>query len=135
MGKGWFIYASIISIIFALIALFFIIVAIRLIWKGSDFGVLGWLLVSSSIIFFGSMPMFLVSKLTFTNRGVVAGSWVFRWHKIKNFEWISQGNKVFALIIFAKYFGLKVPITIREFAFDSDTREKIERIFGENIEK
>jgi hypothetical protein len=135
MGKGWFIYSFIISIIFALIALLFIIVAARLIQKGSEVEVLGWLLISSSIIFSGSIPIFLVSKLTFTEKGVAAGSWFFRWHRIKDFEWAFRNNKVFALIIFVNYFGLKVPITIRQFPFDSETREKIERIFGENTEK
>lgn len=136
MGKGWYVYGTILSIIFAIIALFFIIVAIRLIWKGSDLGVLGWLLVLSAIIFFGSMPILFLSKFTVTERGIVAGGWLYRWHRIKDFEWISRGNKIFALVIFVKYFGLKIPITIREFPFDSDnTRKKIERIFEKNIEK
>jgi len=135
MGKGWYVYGTILSIIFAIITLFFFIVAIRLIWKGFDLGVIGWLLVLSAIIFFGSMPIFLVSKLTFTDRGMVAGAYAYRWHRIKNFEWISRSNNIFALIIFVKYFCLKVPITIREFPSDSDTRGKIERVFGEKIKK
>jgi uncharacterized membrane protein YobD (UPF0266 family) len=106
MGKGWFIYSSIISIIFAFIAFFFIIVAGRLIQKGSEVGVLGWLLISSAIIFFGSIPIFLVSKLTFTDRGVVAGSWFFRWHRIKDFEWASR-NKGFRLHYFCELFWPK----------------------------
>src|SRR5512139_3707370 len=81
--KGWFIYIIFLKILFMLITLFFIIVAIRLAWRGADFGVLGWLLVLATILFFGSIPIVSGYRLIFTERGIIAIGGAYSWDRIK----------------------------------------------------
>lgn len=133
--KGWFIYIIFLKILFMLITLFFIIVAIRLAWRGADFGVLGWLLVLATILFFGSIPIVSGYRLIFTERGIIAIGGAYSWDRIKNFEWASYHKKIFGLVIFVKYFGFKIPITIRGFYPNPETRERIEEILKEYIKK
>jgi hypothetical protein len=133
--KSWFIYSIFLKILFILITLFFIVVAIRLAWRGADFGVLGWLLVLGTILFFGSIPIMSGHRLIFTERGIIAIGGAYSWHRIKNYEWASYHEKIFALVIFVKYFGLEIPITIRGFYPDPETRERIEKILKEYIKK
>ena len=133
--KGWFIYIIFLKILFMLITLFFIVVAIRLAWRGADFGILDWLLVSGTILFFGSIPIISGYRLIFTERGIIAIGGAYSWHRIKNYEWASYQKKIFALVIFVRYFGFEIPITIRGFYPDPETRERIGKILEEYIEK
>ena len=133
--KGWFIYIIFLKILFILITLFFIVVAIRLAWRGADFGVLGWLLVLASILFFGTIPIISGHRLIITERGIIAIGGAYGWDRIKDYEWASYHAKIFALVIFVKYFGLEIPITIRGFYPDPETRERIGKILEEYIEK
>ena len=116
-----------------LITLFFIVVAIRLAWRGADFGILDWLLVSGTILFFGSIPIISGYRLIFTERGIIAIGGAYSWHRIKNYEWASYQKKIFALVIFVRYFGFEIPITIRRFYPDPETRERIGKILEEYI--
>lgn len=134
-GKSWFIYIIFLKILFILIVLFFIVVAIRLAWKGADFGVLGWLLVLASILFFGTIPIISGHRLIITERGIIAIGGAYGWDRIKDYEWASYHAKIFALVIFVKYFGLEIPITIRGFYPDPETRERIEEILKEHTKK
>ncbi len=118
-----------------LITLFFIVVAIRLAWRGADFGVLGWLFVLGTILFWGSVTIISGYRLIFTERGIIAIGGAYGWHRIKNYEWASYQRKIFALVIFVKYFGFEIPITIRGFYPDRKTREKIGEVLEEYIEK
>lgn len=133
--KGWFIYIIFLKILFMLITLFFIIVAILLAWGGADFGVLDWLLISGTILFFGSIPIVSGYKLIFMERGIIAIGVAYSWDRIKNFEWASYHKKIFGLVIFVKYFGFKIPIMIRGFYPNPETRERIEEILKEYIKK
>jgi len=133
--KGWFIYIIFLKILFMLITLFFIVVAIRLAWRGADFGILDWLLVSGTILFFGSIPIISGYRLIFTERGIIAIGGAYSWHRIKNYEGASYQKKIFALVIFVRYFGFEIPITIRGFYPDPETRERIGKILEEYIEK
>jgi len=134
-GKSWFIYIIFLKILFMLIVLFFIVVAIRLAWRGADFGVLGWLLVLASILFFGTIPIISGHRLIITERGIIAIGGAYGWDRIKDYEWASYHGKIFALVIFVKYFGFEIPITIRGFYPDPETRERIEEILKEHIKK
>ena len=132
---GWFIYIIFLKILFMLITLFFIVVAIRLAWRGADFGVLDWLFVSGTILFFGTIPIICGHRLIFTERGIIAIGGAYGWDRIKNYKWASYHKKIFALVIFVKYFFLTIPITIRGFYPAPEARERIEKILEEYIEK
>jgi hypothetical protein len=60
------------KIILSLISLFFIIVAIRFVWKGVHMGIVGWLFQISAIIFFGSAAVIGKTKLLFAEKGITA---------------------------------------------------------------
>jgi len=134
-GKSWFIYSIFLKILFMLIVLFFIVVAIRLAWRGADFGVLDWLLVLGTILFFGSISIMSIYRLIFTDRGIVATGGAYGWNRIKDYEWASYRKRIFALVIFIKHFRFTIPITIRGFYPDPETRERIEEILKEYIKK
>lgn len=135
-GRSWMALSIISKIILSLISLFFIIVAIRFVWKGVNVGIVGWLFQISAIIFFGSAAVIGKTKLIFTEKGITAHDMGIRWDRIKGHRWaFTKGDKIYALVIYLQYFGFKIPITIRGVHPDFDIREKIDRIFEEKIQK
>jgi hypothetical protein len=133
-SRGWRILGTIISIIFPLIALFFLIVGIKSIYKGSVRSLYEWLMLLGAIVLFGSVPFLNTGKLILLNNALVAPGIAISWQKIRDWKWFETRNKrVYALVIYINLLGIKIPFTIRGFSPDINTRKEMDKIFGEKI--
>ncbi len=132
MGRR--IFGTIVSIIFPLIALFFVMVGIKSIDRGFVPSLYQGLMLLSAIVLFGSVPFLNKRKLILSNNALVTPGMAIRWRKIRDWKWYEDRNKkVYALVIYFNLFGIRIPFTIRGFAFDINARKEIDKIFEEKI--
>jgi hypothetical protein len=132
----WRVYGTIVSIIFSLGALFFIIVGIKFIYRGFVPSLYEGLMILAPIVLFGSVPFLTTTKITLLNNVLVTPGWTISWRKIRGWKWLEDGDKkAHALVIYFNLFGIRIPFTIRGFVFDIKARQEIDRIFEEKISK
>jgi hypothetical protein len=132
----WRVYGTIVSIIFSLGALFFIIVGIKFIYRGFVPSLYEGLMILAPIVLFGSVPFLTTTKITLLNNVLVTPGWTISWRKIRDWKWLEdRDKKAHALVIYFNLFGIQIPFTIRGFVFDIKARQEIDRIFEEKISK
>jgi hypothetical protein len=123
---------TIISILFSLFALFFVMVGITSFSRGFSPSLYQRLMLLAAIVLFGSAPFFSTGKLVLLNHALVAPGIVMSWRKIRNWKWFEVRNKnVYALVIYFNLFGIRIPFMIRGFSPDINARKEIDRIFEE----
>jgi hypothetical protein len=131
---AWRIYGTIASIICSLVALFFVIVGIKAIYRGFVPSLYEGLMLLAPIVLFGSVPFLTTTKITLLNNALVTPSLAISWRKIRDWKWLEdRGKKAYALVIYFNLFGIRIPFTIRGFVFDINARQEINKIFREKI--
>lgn len=131
---AWRICGTIVSIIFSLGALFFVIVSIKSIYRGFVPSLYEGLMLLAAIVLFGSVPFLTTTRITLLNNALVTPGMTISWRKIRDWKWLEdRDKKAYALVIYFNLFGIRIPFTIRGFVFDNNARQEIDRIFEEKI--
>ena len=136
----WQVGMTIISIIFAIPAIFFLVVLIASAFKGIELDLGSLFIACTAIIFFGNLANNFSpwrSRTIMTDRGVIyplyaTGGW--SWSRINNFEWSKEAEKKsFQLTIEVTYFGfLNRPIPLRGH-FDSEAKQNVDNLLKRMI--
>jgi hypothetical protein len=132
--RGPRILGGIISIVFFLFALFFVMVGIKSFHKGFAPSLYQRLMLLGAIVLFGSAPFFSTGKLLLLEDALVGPGMAIRWRNIRDWKWIEVRNKnVYGLMIYFNLFGIRIPFMVRGFSPDINTRKEMDKIFEEKI--
>jgi hypothetical protein len=138
--RGWLIYSAFISVVFGAAALFFSMVGVISLLKHRDFGIMGWLLLISAVLFFGKVAIDTSpwrAKLILTEKGIICTHMAARWDKITDYKWVKPfGTKTDVLRISVNIFGVRTPLfPMYGLLVDQDTIKAINEIFEAKLNK
>ncbi|MBI5674497.1 MAG: hypothetical protein HZC48_01550 [Nitrospirae bacterium] len=135
-NKFWTRDSAFFAIFIGIPAVFFIIVGIATIVKGTELPLYGWLSILSSIVFFGNLSFNsspFRAKTIFTENGIISAYGNYYWRSIKGYEWGTDFKQNYILRIVTK--NINIYFTIRGLTANAEDKEVISQIFDGKLKR